>query len=85
MTEANKKSEIEIVAKVEHARHCANFIKENETFVFDLDGKLLPEKSTAKFVSGNAGAHPSCANDCQGKGCFRFRSTARHHSIFRLF
>ena len=35
MTEANKKSEIEIVAKVEHARHCANFIKENENFAID--------------------------------------------------
>ena len=52
MTEANKKSGIEIVAKVEHARHCANFIKENETFVFDIDGKLLPEKSTANLCLG---------------------------------
>ena len=52
MTRENRKSEIEIVAKVEHARHCANFIKENETFVFDIDGKLLPEKSTANLCLG---------------------------------
>ena len=47
-----KVSEIEIVARVTHARHCANFIKENEIFVFDIEGRLLPEKSTANLCLG---------------------------------
>jgi len=45
-------AEIEIVATVQHARHCANFIKENEIFVFDIEGRLLPEKSTANLCLG---------------------------------
>ncbi|MBT3593971.1 MAG: hypothetical protein HN519_08435 [Hellea sp.] len=43
---------IEIAAKVAHVRHCANFIKENEIFVFDLEGRLLPSKSTANLCLG---------------------------------
>ena len=43
---------IEIVAKVAHVRHCANFIKENEIFVFDLEGRLLPRKSTDNLCLG---------------------------------
>ena len=43
---------IEIVAKVAHARHCANFIKKDEIFVFDLEGRLLPSKSTANLCLG---------------------------------
>ena len=43
---------LEIVAKVAHARHCANFIKKDEIFVFDLEGRLLPNKSTANLCLG---------------------------------
>ncbi|MDA9765503.1 hypothetical protein N9D07_02455 [Alphaproteobacteria bacterium] len=46
------KKSIEIVAKVAHARHCANFIKKDEIFVFDLEGRLLPSKSTANLCLG---------------------------------
>ena len=45
-------SKIEISAEVQHARHCANFIKEQEVFVFDIEGRLLPEKSTANLCLG---------------------------------
>ena len=52
MVEKTHLSEIEIVAQVQHARHCANFIKEKEIFVFDIEGRLLPEKSTANLCLG---------------------------------
>ena len=34
----NLPKNLEIVATVTHSRHCANFISENETFVFDVNG-----------------------------------------------
>ncbi len=52
MKKPSEENRVEIVATVEHARHCANFIKKNESFVFDIDGKLLPEKSSANLCLG---------------------------------
>ena len=48
----NLPKNLEIVATVTHSRHCANFISENETFVFDVNGCLLPEKSSANLCLG---------------------------------
>ena len=42
----------EIVATVTRAEHCANFIRVDQTFVFDLQGRVLPEKSTANLCLG---------------------------------
>jgi hypothetical protein len=42
----------ELVAEVTSSAHCANFIKPGETFVFDLDGVLKPERSTANLCLG---------------------------------
>jgi hypothetical protein len=42
----------EIVATVTRAFHCANMIRKGETFVFDLKGRLLPEKSSANLCLG---------------------------------
>lgn len=52
MGDQSAPTKIEIVAEVQHARHCANFIKEKEIFVFDIEGRLLPEKSTANLCLG---------------------------------
>ena len=45
----NLPKNLEIVATVTHSRHCANFISENETFVFDVNG-CLPEKKSEQAV-----------------------------------
>jgi hypothetical protein len=42
----------EIVATVTRAFHCANMIKKGEVFVFDLQGRLLAEKSSANLCLG---------------------------------
>lgn len=42
----------EIVAEVEVAHHCANFIVTGQNFVFSLDGVLKPGRSTAKLCLG---------------------------------
>jgi hypothetical protein len=42
----------ELVAEVTRSEHCANFIKAGETFVFDLNGILLPAKSTGALCLG---------------------------------
>jgi hypothetical protein len=42
----------EIVAEVTSAAHCANFITTGQTFVFDLNGVLKPDRSTANLCLG---------------------------------
>lgn len=42
----------EIVATVSKAFHCANMIKEGETLVFDIQGRLLAAKSSANLCLG---------------------------------
>lgn len=42
----------EIVAKVTEAFFCANLINEGEEMVFDLEGCLVPDRSTANFCIG---------------------------------
>ena len=42
----------EIHATVTRAFHCANRIRLGETFVFDIEGRLLAEKSTANLCLG---------------------------------
>ena len=42
----------EIHAVVTRAFHCANHIRAGETLVFDLQGRLLAEKSTANLCLG---------------------------------
>ena len=50
----------ELHATVTHAFHCANRIREGQTFVFDMGGRLLPEKSTANLCLGMiAKLHPA--------------------------
>lgn len=43
---------LEIVAEVTSAAHCANFIEVGETLVFDLKGRLKPDRSTANLCLG---------------------------------
>ncbi len=45
-------SRFELVAEVTRAEHCANFIKVGEAFVFDLRGRILPERSSAALCLG---------------------------------
>jgi uncharacterized repeat protein (TIGR04076 family) len=42
----------ELVAEVTRAEHCANFIKVGQSFVFDLRGRVLPERSSAALCLG---------------------------------
>ncbi len=50
----------ELHATVTRAFHCANRIREDQTFVFDLKGRLLPQKSTANLCLGLiAKLHPA--------------------------
>lgn len=42
----------ELVATVTHGVHCANFIQKDQCFVFDLMGRIKPEKSTANLCLG---------------------------------
>lgn len=42
----------EIVAKVTEAFFCANLIETGEEMVFDLEGCLVPSRSTANFCIG---------------------------------
>ena len=42
----------EVVATVTSSRHCANFIYEDEEFVFDLMGRINVERSTANLCLG---------------------------------
>lgn len=42
----------EVVAEVTSAIHCANFITTGQIFVFDLNGLLKADKSTAKLCLG---------------------------------
>ena len=52
--------ECEIHATVTRAFHCANFIREGETFVFDTKGRLLADRSTANLCLGMvAKLHPA--------------------------
>lgn len=48
LTNAN----LELVAEVTSSVHCANFIETGQTFVFDLNGVLKPERSTANLCLG---------------------------------
>ena len=56
----NLPKNLEIVATVTHSRHCANFISENETFVFDVNGCLLQEKSSANLCLWYSCANSAC-------------------------
>ena len=50
----------ELHAIVTRAFHCANRIREGQSFVFDLKGRLLPHKSTAHLCLGLiAKLHPA--------------------------
>ena len=50
----------ELHATVTRAFHCANKIREGQTFVFDMKGRLLPDKSTANLCLGIiAKLHPA--------------------------
>lgn len=42
----------EIVARVTKAFHCANMIKQDQVFVFDLKGRLDPVRSNAPMCLG---------------------------------
>lgn len=42
----------ELVARVTSALHCANFLKPDEEIVFDLAGRIVPERSTANLCLG---------------------------------
>jgi hypothetical protein len=42
----------ELVAEVTSGVHCANFIKTGETLVFDLDGVIDAQRSTANLCLG---------------------------------
>lgn len=46
------KEDMEIVAEVTGAHHCANFIRAGETFVFSTDGLLDTSASTAPLCLG---------------------------------
>lgn len=55
MTDLSNQAPIEdceIVATVTRSFHCANKIKAGETLVFDMKGRLLPEKSSANLCLG---------------------------------
>lgn len=43
---------VEIVATVTRAEHCANFIRVGQSFVFDLKGRVSPERSSANLCLG---------------------------------
>lgn len=61
----------EIVAIVTRSFHCTNMIKQGETFVFDLKGRLLAEKSSANLCLGIiAELQPALlmAQDCEAEG-----------------
>lgn len=45
-------AEIDIVAEVTHASHCANFVRVGQEYVFDLRGVLDPARSTAPLCLG---------------------------------
>lgn len=49
---ADWRERYEIVAEVTSAAHCANFIKTGEVFVFDFDGVIQAERSTANLCLG---------------------------------
>jgi hypothetical protein len=50
----------ELHATVTRAFHCANKIHDGQTFVFDMKGRLLPDKSTANLCLGIiAKLHPA--------------------------
>lgn len=42
----------ELVAEVTRAEHCANFIKVGQAFVFDLRGRIQPDRSSAALCLG---------------------------------
>jgi len=44
--------DLEIVARVTRAFHCANRIEEGQTFVFDLKGRMDAKRSTAPLCLG---------------------------------
>ncbi|TCT11580.1 hypothetical protein EDC22_104343 [Tepidamorphus gemmatus] len=45
-------SDCEIHAVVTRSFHCANHIRVGETFVFDIEGRLLPHRSSANLCLG---------------------------------
>lgn len=42
----------EVVASVTSSRHCANFITQDQEFVFDLVGRIKAERSSANLCLG---------------------------------
>ena len=42
----------DVVATVTRAFHCANFLREGEEIVFDLNGVIQPERSSAALCLG---------------------------------
>lgn len=47
-----KREDMEIVAEVTGAHHCANFIRAGQTFVFSIEGLLDTSTSTAPLCLG---------------------------------
>lgn len=42
----------ELVAEITRAEHCANFIEVGQAYVFDLHGRIVPERSSAALCLG---------------------------------
>lgn len=75
----------EIVATVTRAFHCANKILEGETFVFDIKGRLLAEKSSANLCLGIvAKLQPAIlmAQDRIAEGLHPISGSFRHFDCF---
>lgn len=74
-----------IIAKVERAFFCANLIEEGEEFAFDLEGRLLPEASTANFCIGMLSKlHPAIlmAQDRLAEGLAPISPRFRHFDCY---
>lgn len=74
-----------IVARVTRAFFCANHINEGEEFVFDLEGRLLPDQSTANFCIGMISKlHPAIlmAQDRLAEGLAPVSPSFRHFDCF---
>jgi hypothetical protein len=75
----------EIVATVTKAFFCANHIKEGQTFVFDLKGRMDPERSSANLCLGIiARLQPALlmAADRASEGLHPISRTFRHFDCF---
>jgi len=75
----------EIVATVTKSFHCANMIKAGETLVFDMQGRLLADKSSANLCLGIiAKLHPALlmAQDRMAEGLHPISARYRNFDCF---